>query len=92
MLYNPAISDDDEPRDLTIEICVSPTEKATTKAFCKALGVGVSTWYRNLANAEMQRHGKPPAHPKESRGCRGPGRTASRAGGAKGARNMRRSW
>jgi hypothetical protein len=36
----------------------------------------------------LQRHGMPPGKPKESGGCRGVGRPASRAGGAKGA--MRR--
>jgi len=86
MIYNP------EARDDTIEICVNSREKSDAKAFCKLLGIGVSTWYRNLGNAEIQRHGMPPAPPKESRGCRGVGRPASRASGAKAAKNLRRSW
>jgi hypothetical protein len=82
MFYNP------EARIDTIEVCVNEAEKNAAKALCKALGIGVSTWYRNLGNAELQRHGMPPGKPKESGGCRGVGRPASRAGGAKGA--MRR--
>ena len=70
MIYNP------EARDDTIEICVNSREKRDAKEFCKAIGIGVSTWYRNLGNAEMQRHGKPPAKPKEAGGCRGAGRRA----------------
>ena len=83
MFYNP------EARVDTIEICVNEAEKNAAKALCKALGIGVSTWYRNLGNAELQRHGTPPGKPKESGACRGVGRPASRAGGAKGA--MRRN-
>ena len=86
MFYNP------EARDDTIEICVNRREKSDAKAFCKLLGIGVSTWYRNLGNAEIQRHGMPPAKPKEAGGCRGVGRPASRASGAKAAKNLRRSW
>jgi hypothetical protein len=82
MFYNP------EARYDTIEICVNPQEKSDAKAHCKALGIGLSTWYRGLGNAELQRHGKSASHPKESRHCPGVGRPANRAGGAKGA--MRR--
>ena len=82
MIYNP------EARDDVIEICVNSREKNDAKKFCKLLGIGVSTWYRNLGNAEIQRHGMPPGKPKEAGGCRGVGRPANRAGGAKGA--MRR--
>jgi hypothetical protein len=78
MFYNP------EARVDTIEICVNEAEKNAAKALCKALGIGVSTWYRNLGNAELQRHGKPPSRPKESGHCRGVGRPASRAGSGKG--------
>jgi hypothetical protein len=79
MFYNP------DARIETIEICVNHSEKSAAKALCKALGIGVSAWYRGLGNAELQRHGTPPAKPKESRHCRGVGRPASRAGGAKGS-------
>jgi hypothetical protein len=82
MIYNP------EARDDTIEICVNSKEKSDAKKHCKALGIAVSTWYRNLGNTELQRHGMPPAKPREAGGCRGVGRPANRAGGAKGA--MRR--
>jgi hypothetical protein len=75
-------------RTTTIEILVNDSEKNAAKALCKALGIGLSTWYRGLGNAELQRHGKSVSHPKESRHCPGVGRPANRAGGAKGA--MRR--
>ena len=71
-------------RTTTIEILVNDTEKNAAKALCKTLGIGLSTWYRGLGNAEVQRHGMPPSPPKESRHCRGVGRPASRAGGPKG--------
>lgn len=80
MIYNP------EARDDTIEICVNSKEKSDAKTFCKMLGIGVSTWYRNLGNAEMQRHGMPSAAPKESRGCPGRGRLASRPRGVTNGR------
>lgn len=83
MFYNP------EARTTTIEILVNDSEKTAAKALCKALGIGLSTWYRGLGNAEIKRHGKSASHLKESRHCPGVGQPASRAGGgAKGA--MRR--
>jgi len=71
-------------RTTTIEILVNDEEKTAAKTLCKALGIGLSTWYRGLGNAAVQQHGMPPARPKESRHCRGVGRPANRACGAKG--------
>lgn len=71
-------------RVIPIEVLLNDEEKNAAKALAKSLGMGLSTWYRGLGNAEVQRHGKPPAAPKESRHCRGVGRPANRAGGAKG--------
>lgn len=86
MLYNP------EARTDIVEVCVNTIEKSEAKAHCKAIGIGLSAWYRSLGNAELQRHRNGAPAPKESRGCPGAGRLATRASGAKGAKNMRRSW
>lgn len=71
-------------RTTTIEVLVNDAEKSGAAELCKTLGIGLSTWYRGLGNAEVRRHGMPPAAPKESRGCPGPGRQACRPRGAKG--------
>lgn len=42
-------------------------------------GLGRSPYFRALLDEADRRHGMPPAPPKESRGCRGQGRPASRA-------------
>jgi hypothetical protein len=73
-------------RTIPIEVLLNDEEKSAAKALCKNLGIGLSTWYRGLGNAEVQRNGKPPAPPKESRGCRGVGRPASRGRGVSSAR------
>lgn len=66
-------------RFITVEVLLNEQEKRGAAAVCKDLGIGLSTWYRGLGNAATRAHGKPPAPPKESRGCRGM-RPASRAG------------
>lgn len=65
-------------RTETIEVLVNPGERLRLSELCKTLGIPVSTYLRGLGNREVQRHGMPPAPPKESRGCRG-ARPASRA-------------
>lgn len=72
-------------RTTTIEVLVNEDEKNAAKALAKAFGMGLSTWYRGLGNAAVQQHRMPPAPPRESRNCRGVGRPANRAGGAKGS-------
>jgi hypothetical protein len=62
----------------TIEVLVNPAERKGLTALCQMLGIPVSTYLRSLGNREVQRHGMPPAPPRESRACRG-GRPASRA-------------
>lgn len=71
-------------RTTTIEILVNDAEKNAAKDLCKKLGIGLSTWYRGLGNAEVQRNGKPPMHQKESRACPGVGRPACRGRNVKG--------
>lgn len=79
-------------RNTTIEVLVNDTEKSAAAALCKELGIGLSTWYRGLGNAAVQQHRKPLPLPGESRGCRGPGRIASRASAVKGAVSGRRTF
>lgn len=43
-------------------------------------GLGRSPYLRHLVDIADQMHGKAPPQRKESRGCRGPGRPASRGG------------
>jgi hypothetical protein len=74
-------------RYITAEVSLNESEKRRHVEVCKDLGIGLSTWYRGLANAAARVHGMPPAPKREPGNCRGM-RPASRAGGAKGA--MRR--
>lgn len=82
MSLNPAT------RTETVEVLFNPEELAGLDSIRKLFGIGRSTFLRGLSNSVVGAHGKPPDRPKESRGCRGVGRPASRAGSAKGA--MRR--
>lgn len=69
-------------RHITAEVLLNEEEKRNAVAVCKALGIGLSTWYRGLGNAAVSTHGKRPRPPAESRLCRGVGKAASRASGA----------
>lgn len=75
-------------RTTTIEVLVNDDEKSSAAALCKVLGIGLSTWYRGLGNAEVRRHGMPPDRPRESRHCRGVGRPASRGAAAMSQRRQ----
>lgn len=70
-------------RYITAEVSLNETEKRRHVEVCKDLGIGLSTWYRGLANAAARAHGMPPSRPREPRNCPGM-RPASRAGGGKG--------
>lgn len=70
-----------ETRTECVEVIANIGEKASWRDHCREIGIPVSTWLRGLGNTEVQRHGKPPAPPKESRACRGGGKIASRASG-----------
>jgi hypothetical protein len=50
-------------------------------------GLGRSPFLRDLMHKAARTHAKPPASPKESRKCPGPGRMASRACGARNGRS-----
>lgn len=62
-----------------IEMLINDNELSGLNTICTALGVAKSVFLRSLMNAQVQRHGMPPAPPKESRHCRGVARPASRA-------------
>jgi len=49
-------------------------------------GVGRSPFLRDLMHKAARTHAMPPAKPKESRGCPGPGRLAGRARGVTNGR------
>jgi hypothetical protein len=53
-------------------------------ALSKLLGISKSALNRSLINSAVRTHGMAPPPGRESRVCRGVGRPASRAGGAKG--------
>ena len=78
-------------RTEVLETLLSPKEMNGLTVLSKLLGVPKSTLSRSLINKEVERHGTAPPSIQESRRCPGAGRPASRANGAKGARNMRRS-
>ena len=59
-----------------VEVLFNQAELRGLDAIRGALGR--SPFIRSLCHAAGRTHGKPPAPPKESRGCRGVGRAASR--------------
>lgn len=72
-----------ETRTITIEVLLNSTE-VTYLDHLRA-GLGRSPFVRQLIHAAARTDGKAPPQRKESRGCRGPGRPASR-----GSAGMRR--
>ena len=72
----------------TVEVKMNPEELASLDGLRKLFGLGRSPFLRALSNVSAHTHGMAPPPARESRGCRGVGRPASRAGGPKGA--MRR--
>ena len=68
-------------RYITAEVLLNDEEKESALAVCRALGIGLSTWYRALGNEAVRTHRSPPAPPKEPGGCRGIGKPASRGAG-----------
>lgn len=69
-------------RYITAEVLLNEDEKRDAVAVCRALGIGLSTWYRGLGIAAVRTHSMRPKPPAESRLCRGVGKPASRASGA----------
>lgn len=86
MSLNPAV------RTEVLETLLNPAEMGGLTALSKLLGLSKSALNRSLINSAVRTHGMAPPPPKESRGCRGPGRLACRASGVKGDRNLRRSF
>jgi hypothetical protein len=80
MSLNPSV------RTETLETLLNPAEMSGFTALSKLLGISKSALNRSLINSAVRTHGMAPPPNRESRGCRGPGRLANRASGAKGVR------
>jgi hypothetical protein len=65
-------------RTCCIEVMLNPSEVNSLDHLRG--GLGRSPYFRHLIHKEARTDGKAPPHRMESRGCRGPGRPASRAG------------
>ncbi len=86
-MYQAAI--DDDTRINRVEVLVNNKEKRSHKEVARAVGLGLSAWYRTLGNDAVHSHGSGPARGPESRHCPGPGRPAARARGvASGRRHL----
>jgi hypothetical protein len=65
-------------RTVCIEVLLNPSEVNCLDDLRG--GLGRSPFFRHLIHAAARTDGKAPPRRKESRGCRGPGRPASRGG------------
>lgn len=68
-------------RYITAEILLNKMEKKDAVSVSTELGMGLSTWYRNLGIEAVRAHRSPPPAHKEPRVCRGVGKPASRGAG-----------
>ena len=75
-------------RTLCLETLLNDDEMTGFERLAKLLGIPKSTLNRSLINREVQMHGNSPPAPKESRGCRGVGRQASRGSARLGQRRQ----
>lgn len=64
-------------RHITVEVLINEAELSLLDQIRG--GLGRSPFFRHLMHGAASSHGKPPSPPKESRGCRGMGKPASRA-------------
>lgn len=67
-----------QTRTVCVEVLLNPTEVTCLDRLRG--GLGRSPFFRHLIHAAARVDGKAPPSRKESRGCRGPGRPASRGG------------
>lgn len=65
----------------TVEVKLNPEELASLDGLRKLFGLGRSPFLRALSNVAAHTHGMAPPRSRESRGCPGPGRLASRSRG-----------
>lgn len=77
-------------RTEVLETLLNPKELSEFTALSKLLGISKSALNRCLINSAVRTNGIAPPPSRESRGCRGVGRPASRAGSGKGF-NARRN-
>lgn len=75
-------------RFITAEVLLNKMEKQDAASVSAELGMGLSTWYRNLGIEAVRAHRSPPPAPKEPRVCRGMGKQASRGHGFMSQRRM----
>jgi hypothetical protein len=75
-----------------VEVLMNPAELSGLDRICQSFGMARSTFLRGLSNSAVRTHGTAPSFSGESRGCRGPGRMASRASAVKGATYGRRTF
>lgn len=73
-------------RTVCIEVLLNEAEETRLDKLRR--GLGRSPYFRALLDEADQAHGMPPARPKESRGCRGPGKMASRGAAPLGMRRQ----
>lgn len=71
-----------------VEVLMNPAELSGLDRVCQAFGMARSTFLRGLSNNAVRMHGTTAPPSRESRGCRGPGRPASRARGVMARRNL----
>jgi hypothetical protein len=71
-------------RTEVLETLLNPAELKGFTALSKLLGISKSALNRCLINNAVQANGIAPPPTRESRGCRGVGRPANRAGCGKG--------
>lgn len=74
----------------TRTVCIEVLLNDSEVSFLDQLrgGLGRSPYFRHLIHSAARTDGKAPTHRKESRGCRGPGRPASRGGAAMSQRRQ----
>jgi hypothetical protein len=65
-------------RNVCIEVLLNPSEVSSLDHLRG--GLGRSPYFRHLIHTAARVDGKAPPPVRESRGCRGPGRQASRGG------------
>ncbi len=73
-------------RTICIEVLLNEAEESRLDE--DRGGLGRSPYFRNLLHAAARTHGMAPPPARESRGCRGVGKPASRATGFMGQRRL----
>ena len=75
-------------RTATVEVLMNAAELEGLDRVRQMFGMDRSPFLRFLTNNAVRTHSTTPPPFRESRGCRGPGRPASRARGVSARRNL----